>query len=61
MRRAVTLLQSCVNFYGANGQITPNALEEISGEVPGKLMGALWDAVKKKDFDNMTKAIDNIM
>jgi replication factor C subunit 2/4 len=61
MRRAVTLLQSCVNFYGADGQITPNALEEISGEVPVKLMDALWEAVEKKDFDSLTNAIDNIM
>lgn len=61
MRRAVTLLQSCVNFYGSNGQIPSNALEEISGEVPVHLVAALWEAVKKKDFDTTTNVIDNIM
>jgi replication factor C subunit 2/4 len=61
MRRAVTLLQSCVNFYGTTGQVTPSALEEISGEVPVKLIDSLWKAIKKGDFDNMTTVIDNIM
>jgi len=61
MRRAVTLLQSCVNFYGGGGGVMANALEEISGGVPTRLINALWTAVKKKDFDTMVTAVDNIM
>jgi len=61
MRRAVTLLQACVNFYGINGQVVPSALDEISGKVPVQLMDALWEAIKKKDFDILTNAIDKIM
>lgn len=61
MRRAVTLLQSCVNFYGGGGGVMANALEEISGGVPTRLINALWTAVKKKDFDTMVTAVDNIV
>ena len=38
-----------------------NALEEISGGVPTRLINALWTAVKKKDFDTMVTAVDNIV
>jgi replication factor C subunit 2/4 len=61
MRRAVTLLQSCVNFHGNGGNVTPAALEEISGGVPRRLMNTLWSAVELKDFDKMTNAVDGMM
>jgi len=60
MRRAVTLLQSCLQFYGKKS-VSPEALEEVSGDVPKHLMEALWAAVEARNFTGMTTAVDNMM
>ena len=60
MRRAVTLLQSCVNFRGDRESVL-DTLEEISGGVPGRITSALWSAVRKNDFDMMISAVDSMM
>ena len=61
MRKAVTLLQSCVNFYGAKGDVTPDALLEISGEVPKAFITALWVAIKARAFDQLLEACDALL
>lgn len=61
MRRAVTLFQSCVNFYGASGDVTADALLEVSGEIPPRLIAALWAAIRAHDFWMVSVAIDNLM
>ncbi|KAJ8599030.1 hypothetical protein CTAYLR_007666 [Chrysophaeum taylorii] len=61
MRRAVTLLQSCVNFYGASGSVTPDALLEVSGQIPPPLISHLWDAIGAHDFNLAAVAVENLM
>lgn len=61
MRRAVTLLQSCVNFYGATGNVTPDALLQLSGELPAPLIDQLWAGIRKNDFNAVAKVVNDIM
>lgn len=58
MRRAVNLLQSCVNFYGRIG--TPD-LNDISGAIPEKFLSALWDAIQNHDFNRLKTAVDDLI
>mmetsp|Transcript_11711 Transcript_11711/g.47287 ORF Transcript_11711/g.47287 Transcript_11711/m.47287 type:complete len:393 (+) Transcript_11711:87-1265(+) len=74
MRRAVTLLQSCVNYYGVGHStqtdgaaseqddppLDPSALDELAGRVPAALVDALWAAIRAKDFQRLQTAIDDV-
>lgn len=64
MRRAVNLLQSCHNFYGSSanggsGRVTPDALVEISGQVPPRLVATLKSAIDRNSFQELTTAVDD--
>lgn len=61
MRRAVTLLQSCVNFYGASGNVTPEALLEVSGQIPDHFVNELWQAIMAQDFARVAVAVDTLI
>ena len=41
--------------------MTSEFLEEVSGDVPSKLMTALWAAISAKDNNALSKSIDEIM
>lgn len=60
MRRAVTLLQSCVNFHGKRNLVASD-LEEMSGDIPVQMMRSLWSAVESKDSNALTLAANDIM
>lgn len=61
MRRAVNLLQSCHNFYGSNNHVTPDALFEISGQIPKRFIDDIWAAIHAHSFPQLQLAIDNVM
>ncbi|KAJ1459667.1 replication factor C subunit [Pelagophyceae sp. CCMP2097] len=61
MRRAVQLLQSCANYYGKDGAVDAAALDEVSGEVPPRLVSDLWAAIRSKSFERTTAIIETIM
>uniref|UniRef100_A0A7S3NPK0 AAA+ ATPase domain-containing protein n=1 Tax=Aureoumbra lagunensis TaxID=44058 RepID=A0A7S3NPK0_9STRA len=61
MRRAVNLLQSCVNFYGANGTISPDALLEVSGQIPPQIISNVWSALNSKSFAEVANTVDYVI
>ena len=60
MRKAITSLQSCHQLYG--DAMTSDAVDELSGIVPSKLLDSLWETmVKNRDVDRSIVAVDNLV
>ena len=59
LRKAITFLQSAYTFYGK--QISVEAIEEIAGVVPEKIINSLFKACHSNSFDNLQKNVKNII
>jgi hypothetical protein len=51
----------CANYYGKDGAVDAAALDEVSGEVPPRLIADLWAAIRSKSFERTTAIIETIM
>lgn len=60
MRKAITSLQSCWQLYGQSMSV--DAIDELSGTVPSKLLDSLWETmVKNRDMSRTIDAMDDLV
>lgn len=58
MRRAVTTLQSVHTLAVGGGSVDEDAIAEIVGRMPSKVVDALWTACRSDSFDTLQEAVE---
>jgi replication factor C subunit 2/4 len=61
MRKAITYLQSASQLYGEDGNVSGDAVLQISGSLPTDVSNQFWEACHEKKFNRIQSEIDNIV
>ena len=61
MRKAITYLQSASQLYGEGGQVSADAVLQISGSLPTNVSDQFWEAAHGRQFNRIQLEIDNIV
>lgn len=61
MRRAITLMQSASQLYGAAGTpLAADAVVQVAGELPGSVAAQFWEAAHSGTFANVQREVDEL-